>query len=64
MRITVDRLQCEANGICEELSPEVFSLDDNDDLQLLVTEVSAELLEDVEAAVNSCPKQALTLESS
>jgi ferredoxin len=64
MRITVDRLQCEANGICEDLASEVFSLDGNDNLQLLVTEVPAGLLHDVEAAVHSCPKQALSLESS
>jgi ferredoxin len=64
VKITVDRLLCEANGICEDLAPAVFSLDHSDDLQLLVTEVPAELLDDVEAAVNSCPKQALALEYS
>ncbi len=64
MKITVDRLQCEANGICEDLVPAVFTLDDNDELQLLVTEIPTDLISEVEAAVYSCPKQALSLEST
>ncbi|MFW2380130.1 MAG: ferredoxin [Acidimicrobiales bacterium] len=64
MRIIVDRLQCEANGMCEELVPGVFSLDDNDELQLLTTEVPDGVADDVEAAVHACPKQALSLEPS
>ena len=64
MKIIVDRLMCEANGICEDLAPEVFSLDDDDELHLLVTEVPDGLVSDVEAAVHGCPKQALSLEST
>jgi ferredoxin len=64
MKIYVDRMKCEANGICEELAPSVFALDENDELQILTTEVPDHVVTDVETAVNDCPKQALSLESS
>ena len=64
MEIHVDRMKCEANGICEDLAPGVFALDDSDELRILTTEVPDHLVNDVEAAVAACPKQALSLESS
>ncbi|HEY2551455.1 MAG TPA: ferredoxin [Streptosporangiaceae bacterium] len=61
MRVTVDRDACEANGICCGLAPEVFELDDEDDLQILVTDVPAPQADAVRHAVRSCPKAALRL---
>lgn len=61
MKVTVDRDLCEANAICAGLVPEVFDVDDNDELHILVEEVPSEFAEGVRRAVNSCPKTALKL---
>ena len=39
MRVAVDRDLCEANGVCAGLAPEVFDLDDEDYLHILVAKV-------------------------
>jgi ferredoxin len=62
MRVTVDPDACEANGVCCGLVPEVFELDDEDDLHILVTDVPAAQADAVRHAVRSCPKAALRLE--
>jgi ferredoxin len=61
MRVTVDRELCEANGVCAGLVPEVFHLDDDDELHITEGEVPPELAGGVQHAVQSCPKTALKL---
>jgi ferredoxin len=61
MRVEVDRDLCEANGVCAGLVPEVFDLDDEDQLHILPDEVPAALAGGVRQAVSSCPKTALSL---
>ncbi|WP_327047666.1 ferredoxin [Microbispora sp. NBC_01189] len=61
MRIVVDYEACEANAVCMGLAPEVFEVDDQDNLWVLVPEPPAELLDRVRHAVRSCPKAALSL---
>jgi ferredoxin len=62
MRVTVDTDLCEANAVCSGLVPEVFSLDESDDLTILVSQIPPELASRVREAVQSCPKMALALE--
>ena len=62
MRVVANYLACEANGVCERRAPEVFHVDDDDNLQILQHEPPAELHEKVRAAVDGCPKLALSLE--
>lgn len=62
MKIVVDWDRCEANGACMRAAPEVFRLDEEDRLHLLVTEVSPERRDEVEKAVRACPRAALSLE--
>jgi ferredoxin len=61
MRVIVDRDLCESNGVCEGLAPEVFQIDDGDELQILQEHPEESLRAKVQDAVRSCPKQALTL---
>ncbi|MQA84336.1 MAG: ferredoxin [Streptosporangiales bacterium] len=61
MEVVVDRDQCEANGVCESLVPEVFQLDDEDVLRIRRPEPPPELVDRVRHAVRSCPKAALEL---
>jgi ferredoxin len=62
MKIKVDYQVCEANAVCMGLAPEVFEVDENDDLQLLLPVPPPEAQDRVRHAVRSCPKAALSLE--
>ena len=53
---------CEANGVCMGIAPEVFELDDADQLQVHQPYPPADLLDRVEEAVRFCPKNALSLQ--
>lgn len=69
MKVKVDFDLCEANAVCMDVAPEVFKVDDDDNLHLLVKgesdEVSGELPESqhdkVKEAVRLCPRQALAI---
>jgi ferredoxin len=62
VRVRVDRDGCEANAVRAGLVPEVFELDDADNLRILAADVPSGLAEAVRHAVRSCPKAALELE--
>lgn len=62
MKVTVDTVMCEANAVCAGLVPEVFHVNDSDELTILASEVPPELADRVREAVRSCPKIALHLE--
>jgi ferredoxin len=61
MKIVIDWKQCEGNGICSVEAPDVFELDDDDNLTVLLENPGDELRAGVEAAVRSCPKRAISL---
>jgi ferredoxin len=62
MRVRVDRDLCESNAVCAGLLPDVFELDDDENMVILQPEVPAGLEGQVRLAVRSCPKTALRLE--
>ncbi len=64
MRVVVDLLKCESNGLCVTQAPTVFGLTDDDELQVLNETPSADQRAAVELAVQMCPKQALSLVES
>ena len=61
-QVAVDYDLCEANGICVGIAPEVFDLDDDDNLTLLRTDVTTESESRLNQAVDSCPRNALRIE--
>ena len=61
MRVVVDYDRCESNGLCMAAAPEVFEVDDDDNLVVLQEQPAEELRAKVEDAVRRCPKQALSL---
>jgi len=61
MKVVPDYDACEANAVCAGLVPEVFEVDDDDNLNILVDEIPDRLLDGVRHAVRSCPKAALQL---
>ena len=62
MRITVDRDQCQGNGVCAMIAPEVFAVDADALAYVRVDAVPAEAEGAVIEAVDLCPRSALLLE--
>ena len=61
MKIKVDYDLCESNALCEALAPDVFELDDDDNLQLKTEETTHENIDAVNRAVAACPRAAISL---
>jgi len=63
MEVRVDKDQCEANGICVGIAPDIFELDENDELTIAEGPVPADREDDVRDAILQCPKAALMAKS-
>jgi ferredoxin len=61
MKVVVDYDLCEANAVCMEQAPEVFKVDEQDNLHVLNENPPEKLRAKVEAAVRLCPRQALSI---
>ena len=61
MRVIVNRSLCDGNGNCAKEAPELFAIKDDDTLQVLKDTVEEAYRGKAEAAVQSCPKNALKL---
>jgi ferredoxin len=61
IQLVVDYDECEANAVCVGILPEVFELDDDDNLHVHVDYPPDDQLDKVRDAVDSCPKRALAL---
>jgi len=61
MKIVVDHDECEANAVCVGILPDVFEVDDEDNLTVHQEYPPDDILGKVREAVDSCPKRALAL---
>ena len=61
IKINVDMTKCQHYGQCCFEAPTVFELDAEGKLQVLQHEVDESMREQVEAAADVCPMQAITL---
>jgi len=61
MKVVVDYDLCEANALCMDAAPEIFRVEEDDTLTLLLEEVPANLKAKAEEAARLCPRQAITL---
>lgn len=61
MRVVHNTTLCESHGLCTSVDPDRFELDDDDNLIVHETEVSEADLATVRLAVETCPRQALSL---
>jgi ferredoxin len=61
MRIEVDFDLCESNGVCVQVAPEVFSIDENEFLHIDESKAIAANVDRVRQAARMCPRQAITL---
>jgi ferredoxin len=63
MKVIIDELRCDAHGVCVSACPEVFALDDDDDVVRVLNEHPGEALRETLAqATLGCPKAAITIE--
>ena len=60
-KIVVDYDKCQGVGMCESLSPDIFQVQANGDLDLTTNIVPEGQEEEVRQAVESCPNFALSL---
>ncbi len=58
--VKVDEELCTACGVCSDLCPDVFEL--NDVAQVKVSEVEGEMLDCAKEAAESCPGEAILIE--
>jgi ferredoxin len=61
MKIVIDYDLCEANAVCMDTCPEVFRVEEDDTLTVLIESPPESLRKKVEEAVRLCPRQAISL---
>ncbi len=61
MRVTVDRTRCEGHGVCEDVAPEIYRLDEDGKLEILAEPVPAAMEKKAESGARLCPVAALTI---
>ena len=62
MKIVIDWGLCQGHANCTGDAPEVFSVDDNGKLTVLLPEPPEEMRSQVELAVRYCPTGAIRIE--
>jgi ferredoxin len=64
MRVRVDPDLCVGHGRCYALAADVFGADDFGHAEVLVVDVTGDLLDQARIAVDNCPERAITLEEA
>lgn len=62
MKVVVDYDLCEANAVCMGVAPEIFRVEEDDTLTVLIEAPGDEFRTKLEEAVRLCPKQAISIE--
>ena len=62
MKVVVDYDLCEANALCMKAAPEIFRVEDDDTLTVILDVVPGDQKEKAQEAARLCPRQAITLE--
>jgi len=62
MRVIVNMSQCESNALCMGVAPDIFEVDDDDNLTVLNETPDESDRARVLEAVRICPKQAISIE--
>ncbi len=62
MKVVVDFDLCESNAVCMDVAPEIFKVDDDDMLHILIESPGEDLRGKLEEAVRLCPRQAISIQ--
>jgi ferredoxin len=61
MKIEINYTVCESNAICMAIVPEVFEVDDDDNVHILQPELTPDTEGQVRDAIAQCPRAAISL---
>ncbi len=62
MRANVDKEECIGCGLCPDICPEIFSMEDDGLAVAKDIEIPEDVLESAQEAEDSCPSDAITVE--
>lgn len=62
MRPVIDHDECIGDGICEDICPQVFKLEDDGLAYVIKEEPGPELRPQIEEAILACPTTCISLE--
>lgn len=63
MKVMVDKDTCTGCGLCVDECPDVFEMDEDEDVAVVkVTEVPADLEDSAKDAADGCPVEAISVE--
>ena len=62
MKTSVDRDLCIGCGLCADICPEVYEMDDESIAKVIVDVIPAEAEETAKDAASSCPVEAIVIE--
>jgi ferredoxin len=62
MRVVIDLASCNGHGQCEDVAPEVFRVNDQGRVDLLIESPEDSLRPKVEQAIRLCPEKCIALE--
>ena len=63
MRVIIDPVLCEGNGVSTQVAPEIFELGDDDRARVLVEHPAEARRAEVETAERRCPRRAIRIVS-
>ncbi|MDG1904335.1 MAG: ferredoxin [Arenicella sp.] len=61
-KVTADTAQCCGYGLCAQMCPEVYTLDDNGIVYIENESIPNELLDEAKEGAECCPAQVLSIE--
>ena len=64
LKASIDWDKCEGNGVCARVAPEIFSVDDEGNSDVLLEEVPENLRAKAMLAQRGCPTKAVIIEEA
>ncbi len=61
MKVKVDHELCSGDGICADICPEVFEMNDDDQANVIVDVVPTEAEDAVKEAAEDCPESCIEI---
>jgi len=63
VKVTVDETLCSGCGVCEEMAPDVFAMNDAGVVEVKVNPIPADLEQATQEAADGCPSGAIIVEA-